>query len=164
LSYAVSAEARRIGLAFYDSAKALIAGSYNQTNPAIVTAPVGAAYLVINVDSDTVTASKVQVEQSTTVTSYVEFDELIKDSKIGENIVRTNDLITLVAKTELEGLVEPLTVKNYDIVVTSPNLYDSTKKQLGKIVDSTNGRIKSLAGWSCSDFIPVIEEQYYTLS
>ena len=164
ISYAVSAEARRVGLAFYDSAKVLVAGSYNGSNPAIVTAPVGAAYLVINVDSDVITASKVQVEQSATVTSYAEFNELIKDSKIGENIVRTNDLITLVAKSELEDLVEPLTIKDYDIVVVSPNLYDSTKKQVGKLVDSTSSRITSAAGWSCSDFIPVTAGAFYTIS
>lgn len=164
LSYAVSAEARRVGLAFYDSAKVLVAGSYNGSNPAIVTAPVGAAYLVINVDSSTITASNVQVEQSASVTSYVEFGGLIKDSKISENIVRADELMEFVAKTELEGLVEPLTIKDYDIVVTSPNLYDSTKKQVGKLVNSDNGRITSATGWSCSDFIPVVAGQYYTIS
>lgn len=164
LSYAVSATQRRIGLAFYDSSKNLVSGSYSGANPAIVVAPLGAAYLAINVDSNVITASKVQVEQSASVTSYVEFGESIKDSKIGENIVRTEDLITLVAKSELETLVNPLTVKDYDIVVVSPNLYDSTKKQVGKLVDSTDGRITSAAGWSCSDFIPVTAGAFYTIS
>ena len=164
LSYAVSATQRRVGLAFYDSAKALIAGSYNGSNPAIVTAPVGSAYLVINVDSSTITASNVQVEQSTTVTSYVEFGGTVKDSKIPSSIVRESGLNSYVAKSELQTLVNPLTIKDYDIIVTSPNLYDSTKKQVGKLVDSTNGRITSATGWSCSDFIPVVAGQYYTIS
>lgn len=164
LSYAVSAEARRVGLAFYDSAKVLVAGSYNGSNPAIVTAPVGAAYLVINVDSNVITASKVQVEQSASVTSYVEFGGIIKEEKIPTNIPRREDLVSYVEKTELETLVNPLTVKDYDVVTISPNLLDTTKKQLNKLINSDTGRIVASTNWSCSDFIPVVAGQYYTLS
>lgn len=164
LSYAVSAEARRRGLAFYDAAKVLVEGSYTDYSTTIVTAPIGAAYLVINVDSDAVTASKVQVEQSVTATSYVEFDGLIKEEKIPTNIPRHEDLVSYVKKTELEDLVEPLTIKNYDIVVVNPNLYDSTKKQVGKLVNSVTGSLSVIAGWVCTDFIPVVAGQYYTIS
>lgn len=61
-----------------------------------------------------------------------------------------------------ENITRYLT-KPYEITSVSKNLYDANKKQLGVIVGN-NGAIQAAAGWSCSDFIPVIPGEYYTIS
>lgn len=59
--------------------------------------------------------------------------------------------------------VEQYTTKPYDIITMSKNLYDESKKQTGIIVGN-NGALQAAAGWSCTDFIPVVAGQYYTIS
>lgn len=158
--YTVSAAARRVGLAFYDSNKNYIASSYNAlAGTVIVTAPVNAKYLVINVDSTTVVSNNVQVEKGDGATSYEEYKLVVKPEVLPENL---NPEI-LVSKNELVELVEPLTAKDYEILVTSKNLYDQSKKQLNLIVGN-NGAIQNSTGWSCTDFIPVTPGEYYTIS
>ncbi|MDH2626647.1 pyocin knob domain-containing protein [Acinetobacter baumannii] len=59
--------------------------------------------------------------------------------------------------------VEQYTTKPYDIITMSKNLYDESKKQTGILVGN-NGALQAAAGWSCTDFIPVVAGQYYTIS
>lgn len=59
--------------------------------------------------------------------------------------------------------VDQYTTKPYEIVTVSKNLYDSSKKQQDIIVGN-NGALQASVGWSCSDFIPVTEGEYYTIS
>lgn len=158
--YAISASARRVGLAFYDSNKTYIASSYNElAGTVVVTAPLNAKYLVINVDSTTIVSSNVQVEKGSIATSYEEYRVLVKPEVLPESL----NPETIVSKNELAGLVEPLIAKDYEILVNSKNLYDQNKKQINVIVGN-NGALQNSVGWSCTDFIPVTPGEYYTIS
>ena len=128
-----------------------------------MTAPSGAAYIMINVDSNTIISSKVQVEQSSSVTSYVPYGELIKEEKIPQNIVRSDDLDALVAKNDLAVLIEPLTVKDYEIYTNSKNLFNPTTVKTGKYIHNS-GVIQPQPGWSTSDYIPVTAGLSYAVS
>jgi hypothetical protein len=80
LSYTISANAnKRAGAAFYSSASGAgyVSGSYNATtvtavSPLTLTAPTGALYLAINLQSDTIPEpSQVQIEVGSSKTSYI---------------------------------------------------------------------------------------------
>ena len=85
------------------------------------------------------------------------FEELATLSAVTSAIAAT--LVGYVSKNELPEM----SLKPYDIVEPSKNLYDANKKQLGVIVGN-NGAIQAAAGWSCTDFIPVNAGEYYTIS
>lgn len=72
--YTISFTAKRQNLAFYDAVgwvgKRAIEYNTSAANPLTVQAPAGANFLVVNIDSNTITATNVQVEVGQTATSY----------------------------------------------------------------------------------------------
>lgn len=156
LQYTISANAtKRAGLSFFASnvTTTAIVGSYNSNStPLTVTAPAGANYLVVNVQSNTIPEpSQIQVEQSAVDTVFEPWFTAYR------NIDRDN--LSTALKAELDTIN-----KDYEVTVISPNLLNVATVRDGKLVDSSSGNITSSAGWGCSDFIPVIAGQQYTIS
>lgn len=56
--------------------------------------------------------------------------------------------------------------KPYDIVTQSPNIFDSAKIQVDAYISNAGVLVNraGAAGWGVSDFIPVTEGEYYTIS
>lgn len=166
--YTISSTLRRSGLAFYDSNRTYIADSYVGTlgglDPKTVTAPPTAAYLVINIDSDTVSASNVQVENGSVATFYEPYQKTLH-AELLKSLVAKSELATLfktvVTKPELAASL----AKPYEVTTMSRNLFDKSKIAANSYLNSTNGGIQSNApGWGRSDMIPVTPGQTYTLS
>lgn len=72
--YTISFSTKRQNLAFYDAkggvGKTAIEYNTSTANPLTVQAPAGANFLVVNIDSNTITGTNVQVEVGQTATSY----------------------------------------------------------------------------------------------
>lgn len=154
--YTISANAtKRVGLSFFASnvTTTAIVGSYNSNaTPLTVTAPAGANYLVVNVQSDTIPEpSQIQVEQGAVDTAFEAWFTAYR------NIDRDN--LSTALKAELDAIN-----KDYEVTVISPNLLNVATVRDGKYIDSSSGNIASSAGWGCSDFIPVTAGQQYTIS
>lgn len=154
--YTISANAtKRTGLSFFASnvTTTAIVGSYNSNStPLTVTAPAGANYLVVNVQSNTIPEpSQIQVEQGAVDTTFEAWFTAYR------NIDRDN--LSTALKAELDTIN-----KDYEVTVISPNLLNVATVRDGKYIDSSIGNIASSAGWGCSDFIPVTAGQQYTIS
>lgn len=154
--YTISANAtKRAGLSFFASnvTTTAIVGSYNSNStPLTVTAPAGANYLVVNVQSNTIPEpSQIQVEQGAVDTTFEAWFTAYR------NIDRDN--LSTALKAELDTIN-----KDYEVTVISPNLLNVATVRDGKLIDSSSGNITSSAGWGCSDFIPVTAGQQYTIS
>ncbi|MDC5140682.1 pyocin knob domain-containing protein, partial [Acinetobacter baumannii] len=72
--YTISFSAKRQNLAFYDAkggvGKTAIEYNTSAANPLTVQAPAGANFLVVNIDTNTITATNVQVEVGQSATPY----------------------------------------------------------------------------------------------
>lgn len=161
LKYTVSATTKRVGLAFYANFGDVdaIASSYNGANtPVTVIAPTGANYLVINVNSNIVVASNVQVEQNSVATAYAPYTEQkeIFKSVLPDDAVYTAELQAAIADIN--------TAKDYEVELQSKNLFDESKIRVGKLLTSPSGAVGSIANWAMSDYIPVVAGESYTLS
>lgn len=157
-TYTISAEttvSRRVGTAFFaDKSDIGINGTYERATGVVTrTAPVGAKYLVVNIDSNTATASKVQVENGGVATSYEPFYEqrLVKKTSMPNDVVY------------VEGLADAVK-KDYEINVASKNLFDANNILVNRFLTSSTGGVSGSTGWGCSGFIPVIAGETYTLS
>lgn len=155
--YTISANAsKREGVAFFTSnlTNTGISGSYiaGGTLPMTVTAPTGATYMVINVQSASIAEpSQIQVEDGATATAYEAWR--LPAPKV------TRDGLTDELKAELDTIV-----KEYETTITSKNLFSIAAVRDGKYLSSSNGGVNSAAGWGMSGFIPVTAGQQYTIS
>lgn len=156
-TYTVSGTNRRVGLVFYETEDLYtpIASSY-ETIKSTVIAPVNANYLIINIDTATVKASDVQVEEGAVATNYEPYELVYKIEKSG----LPSDI---VYKSEFDArMSEP---KEYEVIALSKNLFDKNTIRHNVGLLSTDGRLSaSLANWGCSADIPVEAGTTYTLS
>lgn len=154
-TYTISANARRAGAAFFVSNgdKFAISGTYNDaTGSVTMTAPPTAKYLVVNIDSSSLTASNVQVEKGSTATTYEAYSstKVVNKASLPSDIAYLSDLTA---------------ERDYELTVTSKNLFNKAAMvREGLLVLKTNGSTSPSAGWACSTFIPVVAGQTYTLS
>lgn len=163
-SYTLKCNAtRRVGAAFYSDATgsnaSYIAGSKDFTGGVAnvaqtFVAPVGAAYLVIQVSSNVIPApSQIQIELGAVATTYEAYYApypIVKDAALSQNVV-------------LKAGLPALTVKPYEVKITSKNLFNKLTVVDGSYIDNS-GTIYAAAGWGRSDYIPVVAGQTYTLS
>lgn len=111
-------------------------------------------------------SNKEYVRTSNTSGVFPAWQEVITQNTLSQK------LTAYLTETELDnilaGYVTPdninqYNLKPYDIVTPSKNLYDASKKQVGKYVNNS-GIIALFSGWTCSDFIPVVAGEWYTIT
>lgn len=155
--YTISANGtKREGVAFFTSnlTNTGISGSYlsGGTLPKTVTAPAGANYMVINVQSSSISEpSQVQVEAGAVATTYESW-------RLPKTQIKRTGLSAAI-KSELDTIV-----KEYEKTITSKNLFDASAIRADKLLSSGNGQINTATGWGVSGFIPVTAGQQYTIS
>lgn len=137
----------------------VIAGSYldavtTASTSVTLTVPASATYLAINVYSTTVPEpTQIQVEVGSVATAYEPFANSglsIKSSALPTSLVYNSQIPALVAKS-------------YEQTVSFKNLFNKNTIKDGYYLNNS-GVIAAAAGWGCSDYIPVVAGQYYTLS
>lgn len=164
--YTISANAtKREGVAFFTSNSTLtgISGSYisGGTLPLTVTAPVGANYMVVNVQSSSIAEpSQIQIESGSSATAFEAWR--LPAPKV------PRDGLTAAVKAELGTLAGDVAsanaTKEYETIVTSKNLFNTATVRAGYYLNSAKGAVNGAAGWGMSAFIPVTAGQQYTIS
>ncbi|MGE8646245.1 hypothetical protein [Acinetobacter vivianii] len=116
--------------------------------------PTEGAYLVVNIQSETVPEpSNFQIEKGVVATSY---EPYTVKSKMKADLLPANVIIA----EEVEGLIS----KSYEIKKESKNLFNEADVQLNRYLSSGGVGINVSSGWSCSGYIPVVAGKTYTLS
>jgi len=130
----------------------------SSTSPRTFTAPSGANYVVVNLkhSSTSIERSNFQLEEGSIATSYEPYSPIAKPNPefIGD----------VVQKDNLAELIEPLIQKDYEITISSKNLFNQDNLLVDKFLANSTGAISNGAGWLCSGFIPVEAGKQYTLS
>lgn len=155
VQYTVSSPSNRQSeIGFYSSASdsANISGSSGSTTLRTVTAPVGAAFMVITVKS-TVYAQPawIMVNEGALALPYEPWSDPVT--------VLKEAALPLAVAAQFEGLRDDVLTE-----VPSVNLFNPANVRDGYYANSTTGLIGTAAGWACSEFIPVVAGQEYTIS
>ncbi|WP_297924662.1 hypothetical protein, partial [uncultured Agitococcus sp.] len=163
--YTISANAtKREGVAFYaTNLTTTPVGSYvaGGSLPLTVTAPVGANYMVVNVQSSSIAEpSQIQIEAGSSATAFEAWR--LPAPKV------PRDGLTAAVKAELDalagGIATANATKEYETVVTSKNLFNTATVRAGYYLNSVTGAVNGATGWGMSAFIPVTAGQQYTIS
>lgn len=153
-SITISANApKRSNLAFYSAASgaSYVSGSVNtsSTLPLTVTVPSGAAYLVVNLYSNSISEpSQVQIEVGASATAYEAWHVPYPRVAVGA-----------ISPDITAALAAPGYVTNY----TSPNLFDTSTVLANTYLDNAGG-VGPASGWGSSAPIPVTAGLTYTIS
>ena len=149
LYYTISAGAARPAhVSFYDAGKVFISNNNSTSNPLTIQAPSNAKYLIVNIQSETVTEPpQFQIEEGVAQTNYSPFGNVYK-----------------ILNSALPDEVIDSVHKDYDIQVVSKNLFDEARKVTGQYLSSNSGDIDVTTGWVMSNKIPVEAGKTYTLS
>lgn len=129
--YTISFEAKRQNLAFYSekSGAGLAAIEFNTSasNPLTVQAPIGAKYLVVTLDSTTITASKVQVEKGQSATSYEKGGKqyVIDSDYLSSNVIAKRNLKIEGESAVVNGMVDGVPI-SLNLSLTKTNTHDQS--------------------------------------
>lgn len=163
--YTISANAtKREGVAFYaTNLTTTPVGSYvtGGSLPLTVTAPVGANYMVVNVQSSSIAEpSQIQIEAGSSATAFEAWR--LPAPKV------PRDGLTAAVKAELDalagGIATANATKEYETIITSKNLFNTATVRAGYYLNSSTGAVNGATGWGMSAFIPVTAGQQYTIS
>lgn len=163
--YTISTNAtKREGVAFYaTNLTTTPVGSYvsGSSLPLTVTAPVGANYMVVNVQSSSIAEpSQIQIESGSSATAFEAWR--LSAPKV------LRDGLTAAVKAELDtlagGVASANATKEYETIVTSKNLFNPATVRAGYYLNSSTGAVNGATGWGMSAFIPVTAGQQYTIS
>jgi hypothetical protein len=155
-TYTISATSKPSGVGFYTDRDAVVSLLYNAgtTGTQTITAPANARFMVVNVkrESDVSDAVNLQVEKGSVATTYKPY--------VGRSVLRQT---TLPSNLVTEDTAVAASLKPYDIVVESKNLFAESSVVLNSYLTNAGG-ISGSAGWARSGMIPVVAGQTYTLS
>lgn len=170
-TYTLSGNRGRAGWCFYANIGDVIAiGGMNNSSPTsdiTRTVPAGANYAGFNLYTNVIGYSNVQLELGATATTFETYygsKRLIKQSKLPFSPTVIDNTITEsgVNPVSSKGIF-PLKDRQDKTLISSKNLFDETKMQVGYIGSITNLNTIDTA-WRRSAYIPVTAGQNYTLS